>query len=181
MSSSKWDKRFIGLAEHVAEWSLDPHVKVGAVLVNTDDTREFYTGYNGFPRGIKDTEERYQDKKQKHELVVHAELNAIFNAQAKLDNFTLYCTRFPCSKCFLAILQSGIKRVVAYVPSEDDINKHQEDYSLVLMCASETSIEMDIRTPVTLDSVLSSFIRRLYNHDKQAYKYDKQTHTKTKR
>jgi dCMP deaminase len=29
-----WDKRFLDLAEHVAQWSKDPRTKVGAVIVD---------------------------------------------------------------------------------------------------------------------------------------------------
>jgi dCMP deaminase len=51
-------------------------------------------GFNGFPRGIDDSEERYNDRKRKYELVVHAEMNVIYNATysgVSLDGATLIC------------------------------------------------------------------------------------------
>ena len=55
--TSKWDLRFIGLAQHISTWSKDPSTKVGCVVVGED--REIRsTGFNGFPRGINDDEER---------------------------------------------------------------------------------------------------------------------------
>ena len=51
--SDKWDVRFVELAMHIANWSKDPSTKVGCVVVGED--REIRsTGFNGFPRGIKD-------------------------------------------------------------------------------------------------------------------------------
>ena len=52
-----WNKRFLDLAGHVAGWSKDPSTKVGAVIVN-DDKQVLGLGYNGFPRGVHDCEER---------------------------------------------------------------------------------------------------------------------------
>ena len=55
--SEKWDRRFIELASHIAQWSKDPSTKVGCVIVGED--REIRsTGFNGFPRGIDDDDER---------------------------------------------------------------------------------------------------------------------------
>ena len=47
----------IELAEHISLWSKDPSTKVGCVEVGED--REIRsTGFNGFPRGIDDDDER---------------------------------------------------------------------------------------------------------------------------
>ena len=55
---SKWEKRFYQMAELVASWSKDPSTKVGCVVVGPD--REIRsTGFNGLPRGIKDSDERF--------------------------------------------------------------------------------------------------------------------------
>lgn len=51
----KWHRRFLRLAEHIAGWSKDPSTQVGCVVVGPD--REIRsTGFNGFPRGIEDSE-----------------------------------------------------------------------------------------------------------------------------
>ena len=73
---AKWDKRWIGVAEHIARFSKDPSTQVGAVIVDGMN-RLVSIGYNGFPRGVADDDERYNNRKTKLKLIVHAEANAI--------------------------------------------------------------------------------------------------------
>ena len=75
----KWDERFLELASHISLWSKDPSTKVGCVVVG-DDREIRSTGFNGFPRGIKDDETRLSDRSQKYPLICHAEENAIMHA-----------------------------------------------------------------------------------------------------
>ena len=110
MRSDKWKKRFLDLASHIAEWSKDPSTKVGAVIVD-DKRRIVATGYNGFPKGVRDSEERLNNRALKHKLVVHAEANAILNAVGSLEGTVLYCTHLPCSSCAKLIIQAGIQAV----------------------------------------------------------------------
>lgn len=120
----KWSDRFIGLADHISEWSYDPNRKVGAVIVD-EKHRVISMGYNGFPRGVSDTAERYENRDTKMLFVCHAERNALDNSPAPVDGHTLYSTLFPCSECAKSIIQSGIKKVVAYNPGpigEDPFN-----------------------------------------------------------
>lgn len=110
-TGDKWDRRFMDLAEHVAGWSKDPSTKVGAIIADLDN-RVVGMGYNGFPRGVQDRKERYEDRPVKYGFVVHAELNAILNARpADLRGCTLYVTLSPCRECAKAIIQSGIDAV----------------------------------------------------------------------
>jgi dCMP deaminase len=45
--------------------------------------------------------------------VVHAELNAVLNANGRdLRGSKLYVALFPCNECAKAIIQSGIRRIV---------------------------------------------------------------------
>ena len=111
---SKWDNRFLDLAEHVSSWSKDPSTKVGAVIANG----KFLTsvGYNGFPPPIVDEKELLEDRNSKYSMTVHAEMNAIFNAGERLQGQTLYVyPLFPCPNCAKHIVASGIKKVVAYI------------------------------------------------------------------
>jgi dCMP deaminase len=113
-----WDQRFLDLAEHVAQWSKDPRTKVGAVIVD-EKKRVVSVGYNGFPRGVSDTDERYEDRPTKHLFVAHAERNALDNAPLSVDECTLYSPLLPCNECAKSIIQKGIARVVSYVPDRD--------------------------------------------------------------
>ncbi|MAR94572.1 MAG: hypothetical protein CMA45_05830 [Euryarchaeota archaeon] len=118
--SEKWDVRFVKLAMHIANWSKDPSTKVGCVVVGED--REIRsTGFNGFPRGIKDDEERLLDREQKYPLICHAEENAIMHAArigVSLKGSTAYVTWPPCSRCARSLIQSGIKEIIYPTPGE---------------------------------------------------------------
>ena len=117
-SSEKWDGRFLELATFIAEWSKDPSTKVGAAIVRPDRTVAA-VGYNGFPRGVLDHAERYQDRSTKYEMVVHAEMNALLSTRESLEGYTLYVAPLPpCSQCAAAIIQRGIRRVVIAMPAE---------------------------------------------------------------
>ena len=108
----KWHKRFLEIAEFISTWSKDPSTKVGAVIADKDN-RIVSTGYNGFPRGVKDTIERYANRDIKYKIILHAEENAISYAKVDLTDCTLYISGLPpCAHCASLIIQSGIKTVV---------------------------------------------------------------------
>lgn len=114
----KWDIRFLELAQFYAQYSKDPSTKVGAVIVDHNRVVRGM-GYNGFPRGVKDSPERYENRELKYKLVVHAELNAILNATGSVQDCSLYVwptLMVPpvCPECCKAVIQSGIKRVIGW-------------------------------------------------------------------
>ena len=78
MHGKAWGERYLHLAKEVSTWSKDPSTKVGAVAIG-DNGEVLTQGFNGFPRGIKDSSERLKDRERKYKLVVHAEMNAIYN------------------------------------------------------------------------------------------------------
>jgi ATP-dependent Clp protease ATP-binding subunit ClpB len=53
----KWTKRYLDLATTVGSWSKDPSTRIGAVAVGQHG-QIVSQGYNGFPRGVNDFEER---------------------------------------------------------------------------------------------------------------------------
>lgn len=69
ISQEKWDRRFLELAKQVSTWSKDPSTKVGAVLVN-EDKHVVGMGFNGFPVGVADTEERLNNRELKYKMIV---------------------------------------------------------------------------------------------------------------
>ena len=109
----------MAMAQGVSSWSKDPNTKVGAVAVGNKG-QILSQGYNGFPRGILDTDDRLNDRETKYKYVVHAEMNVIYNATyngVSLDGADLYVYGLPvCSECAKGIIQVGIKRV--YVSKE---------------------------------------------------------------
>lgn len=115
MGINKWYLRYLGLAKEVATWSKDPSTQVGAVVVGSKG-QILSQGYNGFPRGISDSNKRLNDRDVKLSFIVHAEMNAIYNATysgVSLDGSTIFIHGLPaCSECAKGIIQVGIKRVV---------------------------------------------------------------------
>lgn len=112
---SKWDIRFLELADCIATWSKDPSRGVGCVIVSREN-RICSTGFNGLPSGVEDLPERLA-RPEKYDLICHAELNAIIHCArhgVSPTGSTLYSTFFPCIQCTLAIIQAGISRVVAW-------------------------------------------------------------------
>lgn len=117
-SKIKWRNRMINLAKHVSLWSLDPRAKVGAVLVSKKGG-DITLGYNGFPFGVKD-DKRLNDRHQKLNIIVHAEVNAIIAAGSRASDGDLYVYgKSICARCAGPIIQSGIKRVFAKKPKEE--------------------------------------------------------------
>ena len=110
----KWDIRFIRMAREVASWSKDPSTQVGSIAVM--DKKIIATGYNGFPKGINDTENRLNDRERKLKLMVHGEMNMIYNAAehgVKLKGSTIYIWGLPtCDDCWKGLVQTGVSRVV---------------------------------------------------------------------
>jgi hypothetical protein len=87
-----WHDHFLRLCINHAQKSKDPNTRVGALIVDRD--RDIVAhGLNEFPRGIADTDGRWNDREEKLRLVVHAECNAICAAAmagARVLGSTLY-------------------------------------------------------------------------------------------
>lgn len=117
----KWDLRFCELAKFVSEWSKDPKAKVGAVVFSRRGG-DISIGYNGFPMGVEDSAERLQDPDIKLELIVHAEQNALIAAGARAQAATIFVWGKPvCARCAGAIIQAGVRRVVALSPESVEV------------------------------------------------------------
>jgi dCMP deaminase len=118
---NKWTRRYLDIAKEVGTWSKDPSKQIGAVAVG-DKGQILSQGYNGFPRGVKDTNDRYNNREEKYKYVVHGEMNCIYNAcnsGVSLNGATLYVTGLPvCSECAKGIIQVGIKKVVMEYPKD---------------------------------------------------------------
>ncbi|MBN0919352.1 dCMP deaminase family protein [Mycoplasma gypis] len=132
----------MSLAKLSALRSKDPTTKVGACIVN-NDKYVISLGYNGMPTNYEGNKRKQSDNDKmfswerpqeqndvlnsKYTYVVHAEQNAIINANitnSKIEKgSTIYITHSPCFNCAKLIVQSKIKRVVfaqAYRPDSDE-------------------------------------------------------------
>ena len=141
---NKWDKRFLELAKQVSTYSKDPSSQVGGVIVD-DRNRIVSVGYNGFPRGVEDTEERYNDRDTKLKMIVHAEVNAILMAHKDLSSHTIYTYPFmPCSNCAGMIIQSGISRCVSIPVTGERYERWKDAFKLTEIMFEEAGVKMEL-------------------------------------
>lgn len=108
-----WDSYFLSLALLVSQRSIDPHTKVGCVVINSEKSI-LTTGYNGPPRGMND-KELDLTRPAKYLTMAHAEMNSIANAARHgicLRNSIFYTTHSPCEVCFRSIINCGAKKVI---------------------------------------------------------------------
>lgn len=137
----KWDERFLEMAKLVASWSKDPSTKTGAVIVD-NKRRVVSVGYNGFSRGVVDSEDRYNNRETKYKIIVHCERNSIIFAQRSLDGCTLYTHPFmSCAPCAAMVIQAGITRIVA---PYDNNPRWVEDFKLSSQMFKEAGVVMDL-------------------------------------
>lgn len=106
-----WSAYLMGFAIHAATKSKDS-TQVGAVLVR--DRTVLASGYNGPPRGVRDTPDRFE-RPRKYLFAAHAEMNLIATAARegiRIEGCSVYVTHPPCSMCARLLIQSGVEKVV---------------------------------------------------------------------
>jgi dCMP deaminase len=67
--TNKWNKRYLNLARDIAQWSKDPSTQCGAVVIG-ESGQVLSQGYNGFPRGMDDSDELYENREIKYDRIV---------------------------------------------------------------------------------------------------------------
>ena len=115
--------------------SHDPIHQLGALIVsdnnkfNPDNILVF--GANRFPKKVKKTEERLNEKNDKLRYIEHAERDAIFTAvfdlELKLKDTIMYCPWITCSNCARTIERSGIKEVIGHTGPDKFYNEINKD------------------------------------------------------
>lgn len=158
LSSRRWLENYLNLAKTVSTWSKDPSTKVGAVAVGQNG-QILSQGYNGFPRGVEDSQRRLNDKDVKYKFVVHAEQNCIYNATlngVSLNGASLYVHGLPvCSECAKGVIQVGVKNVFICHPAEI-APIWQDAYKFTKQMFEEAgvmAVRYDFKTGEIIDSV----------------------------
>lgn len=150
-SSINWNEYFFSLLPAIASKSRDPSTKVGAIIVTTNN-EIVSSGFNGFPRGVLDLEERYNVRSTKIEMISHAERNAIYAAARRgipLDGCRIFVEFWPCNECMKAIIQSGIQQVnlngnSKLFKDEALFQRWKDSFSYSQIMAKEANIEINI-------------------------------------
>lgn len=116
--------------------------KIGALALDYRD-RIISVGVNGYPPGYDD-----EDLSDKYDKVIHAEVNAILNSQAKsgeIKTIIIYGLP-PCSECLKFLIAYGVKDV--YYSVDKNIASHEKwctiyDNSVQLHCKHINIKEID--------------------------------------
>jgi|SRR5581483_10212786 len=138
-----WHKRFMDLAVHISQWSKDASRKTGCVIVGSAGEIRT-TGFNGFPRGCNDSVALRNQRPDKYAWTEHAERNAIYNAArigVSLEGCAAYIPWYPCADCARALIQSGIKTLVAFKPDFND-PKWGADFTVVGVMLFEAKVKV---------------------------------------
>lgn len=155
---ARWDRHFLSLCYYHSKMSQDPNTKLGSVIVGPD--REIRSmGFNGFPRGVKDTPDRLNDRDTKLQLIIHAECNAIIQAArvgVSLNGCTMYLTATdasgdiwggpPCVRCSVHAIQAGIKEIVS-LPKRKTPSKWHAEMDLAESLLEEAGVVYRVYTP----------------------------------
>jgi len=110
MSRPGWDKIWLDFAHSISERSCDTKYKVGAVVVNSENTQVLSIGYNGDQKGGPNQRVLTETGQSGF---IHAEINALikmnYNNPCKKK---MYLTLSPCEVCAKAIVNAGIDEVI---------------------------------------------------------------------
>ena len=118
-----WDSIWADFARSISRRSFDPKHKVGAVIVNCENTQVLSIGYNGDQKGGPNKRDSLRTG---HSGFIHAEINALikmdYNNPCKKK---MYLTLSPCEVCAKSIVNAGIDEVIyenLYEKGEEGIN-----------------------------------------------------------
>jgi dCMP deaminase len=142
--------KFFKLAEFQSNlFSKDPSKKVCALFIAPESLQILSAGYNGFCRGITETNLERWERPEKYKYVVHAEANGIYNAcrnGVSLKDSICIVTFFPCSNCTKGLIQVGISKLISIKP---DFNHERwgEDFKYSFEMLSEVKIEIMFLDP----------------------------------
>lgn len=146
--TNEWLQYFINIANSVKQKSKDEKTKIGAIIIGKE--KEIVsTGYNSFPRGIRDNEEERQQRPEKYYWFSHAETNAIINAarigvSTKGTTMVMTCG-VPCADCARNIINAGISEI--YVNGEDPLvtrKKWDESTNRSMRMFQEANVDVHI-------------------------------------
>lgn len=110
MNRPTWDEIWMKFAKSIAERSIDPRHKVGAIIVSGDNTQVLSVGYNGDQEGGMNEVESTTPGESG---CIHAEINALikldFNNPKKKK---MYVTLSPCRMCAKSIVNARMDEIV---------------------------------------------------------------------
>ena len=106
----EWDEIWANFAQEISKRSIDPKHKVGAIVVNSENTQVLSIGYNGDHKGGPNVRDSLEVGKSGF---IHAEINALIKCDYNNPaHKKMYVTLSPCDVCAKAIINAGIEEVI---------------------------------------------------------------------
>ena len=141
MNIKNYDTFFMTIAECAANMSYAKKRKVGCVIVKNNNILSI--GWNGQPDGFDNECEIIDDNGnlKTKDTVIHAEINALcccLKNGISINGATAYITLSPCKNCALALIQSGIKRII-----------YKEQYLNI----EKTGIDLLIKSGINIEQI----------------------------
>ncbi len=99
-------------------------------------------GYNGFARGVADTDDRLSNRDVKYRLVLHAEKNAILFATGPTHGCTMVVTHPCCAQCAALIIQAGVAHVMWPQPAAEFEERWRQDLVLTREQFTEAGVSI---------------------------------------
>ena len=127
-----WDHIWMSFAHDISKRSLDAKHKVGAVIVNEDNTQVLAIGYNGDQKGGPNKRDSMQVGCSGF---IHAEINALIKCDYNYPKKKkMYLTLSPCTVCAKAIVNAGISEVIycSFYPNSEESIKILSDAGIVV-------------------------------------------------
>jgi dCMP deaminase len=160
--NTNWLDYYFKLIPVIAAKSKDPSSKVGCIIVNEDHSI-VATGYNGFPRGVNDDKDRYENREQKLYLIEHSERNCLYYCAKNgvpLKGTILLLEWAPCHDCMRGIIQSGIKKIYingdsAQFNNRELFNRWQPSLKWSIIMAKEADVLIYVYSNSHLFNILS--------------------------
>lgn len=109
-----WTTYYMNMLGLIAARSKDPNTQIGCVITGPDHFVRS-TGYNSFPRGVRDNVPERLERPEKYMWIEHADRNAIYSASRigiPLEGCLMYLPGLPCMDCGRGIIQVGISEVI---------------------------------------------------------------------
>lgn len=136
-------RKLLKIAYSEAKKSTNPATQNGAILID-DKGNIVLSAMNSFPDGVAETQER-QIKPLRLKFSVHAERNILYQAARlgiKTKGLTMVCPWATCSDYAQAIIQTGIKRLVAHKQALDKSGSWQENIKLAFSMLREAGVKI---------------------------------------
>ena len=140
-----WFKFYSDLAKLIATRSKDPNKQVGAIIIDSIERRVLGMGYNGPPAAFNDNQICWT-KPDKYNYILHAEINAIYDAidkvgKNRLIDSIIVTTLLPCPQCLLHLITCQIKSCWFLSAKSSMLNEYTQD--ILDQLASEASFEFN--------------------------------------